>query len=315
MDEVIEAVEKAFREKGLGYAQMPAKPYLLYSKHNGDLRAMPAYLERLEISTVKVVNSHPDNPTKFGLPTVMATIVLVDPRSGAPLAIMAGRRITAMRTGAAGAIAAKHLARKDSRVVGIVGAGTQARTQLVGLIALYGELDEARVFDISQPAKERYVSDMTEVYGRKAAIVPVKNCRDAVEGADIVVTATPSRKPIVSNVWIANGTHMTCIGADAAGKEELDPDILKRAKIVIDDWEQGLHSSEINVPYSQGIITEENIWGDICEIAAGLKPGRTSREEITVFTSTGLAVQDAATAKLVYDKAVSKGIGQSIELM
>jgi len=315
MNEVIEAVEEGFREKGLGHAQMPSKVYLLYGKHNGDLRAMPAYLERLEISTVKIVNSHPDNPAKFGLPTVMATIVLVDPRNGAPLAIMGGRRITAMRTGAAGAIAAKHLARGDSRVVGMVGAGTQARTQLAALMALYGGFDEVRVFDISRSAVERYVSDMTAVCKERATIVPVENCQEAVEGADIVVTATPSRKPIVSDAWIAAGTHITCIGADAAGKEELDPEILKRAKIVIDDWEQGLHSSEINVPYAQGIIGKEDVWGDICEIVAGLKPGRTSRDEITVFTSTGLAVQDAVTAKLVYDKAVSKGIGRSIELM
>ena len=315
MNEVLEAVEEAFREKGLGYAQMPPKPYLLYSKHNGDLRAMPAYLERLEISTVKIVNSHPDNPTKFGLPTVMATIVLVDPRSGAPLAIMGGRKITAMRTGAAGGIAAKHLARRDSRVVAMVGAGTQARTQLAALMALYGGFDKVRVFDISQSARQSYLSEMTAVYGRDVEIVAVDDCREAVEGADIVVTATPSRKPIVSDAWVADGTHITCIGADATGKEELDPDILKRAKIVIDDWEQGLHSGEINVPYSQGIITEENIWGDICEIVAGLKPGRTSSDEITVFTSTGLAVQDAVTAKLVYDKAVSEGIGQSVELV
>lgn len=315
MNEVIEAVEEAFREKGLGHAQMPSKVYLLYGKHNGDLRAMPAYLERLEISTVKIVNSHPDNPAKFGLPTVMATIVLVDPRNGAPLAIMGGRRITAMRTGAAGAIAAKRLARRDSRVVGMVGAGTQARTQLAALMTLYGGFDEVRVFDISRSAVERYVSDMHAVCKERAAIVPVENCQKAVEGADIVVTATPSRKPIVSDAWIAAGTHITCIGADAAGKEELDPEVLKRAKIVIDDWEQGLHSSEINVPYAQGIIRKEDVWGDICEIAAGLKPGRTSRDEITVFTSTGLAVQDAVTAKLVYDKAVSRGIGRSIELM
>ena len=132
MNEVIEAVESAFKEKGLGRVQMPAKIYLFYKKYNGDLRAMPSYLEELDISAVKIVNVHPDNRTKYGLPTVMATIVLVDPKSGAPIAIMGGTTITDMRTGAAGGIAAKYLARKNSRIVGLVGAG--ALTLLVYLL-------------------------------------------------------------------------------------------------------------------------------------------------------------------------------------
>jgi alanine dehydrogenase len=315
IDEVMEAVEAAFREKGLGYAQMPPKQYLLYTKYNGDLRAMPSYLERLNISAVKVVNSHPDNPGKFGLPTVMATIILVDPRNGAPLAVMSGTWITAMRTGAAGGIAAKHLARRDPNIVGLVGAGTQARTQLAALFSLYKEFEEVRVWSRTSSTRDRYVNEMREAYPDRAEIVPVKSVRDSVEGVDILVTTTPSRKPLVSNEWVSEGMHITCIGADAAGKEELDPAILKRAKIVVDDWEQASHSGEINVPLAKGVITKEDVWGDICEIVAGLKPGRTSRDEITIFTSTGLAVQDAVTAKLVYDKAVSKGIGQMVEFI
>jgi alanine dehydrogenase len=313
--EVMEVVEQAFKEKGLGYAQMPPKLYLLFTKYNGDLRAMPSYLERLDVSAVKVVNSHPGNPAKFKLPTVMATIVLVDPRNGAPLAIMSGTRITAMRTGAAGGIAAKHLARKDSKVVGLVGAGTQARTQLEALLMLYGKLETVRVWSRTHETREKFATDMKSAFGASLEIVPSADLRDIVVGADILVTTTPSRKPIVSDKWVSDGTHITCIGADAKGKEELDSAILRRAKIVVDDWEQGLHSGEINVPLSKGIISREDVWGDICEIAAGLKPGRTSKNEVTVFTSTGLAVQDAATAKLAYDKAVSMGIGQTVDLL
>jgi alanine dehydrogenase len=116
------------------------------------------------------------------------------------------------------------------------------------------------------------------------------------------------------NKWVTEGTHITCIGADAPGKEELEPAILKHAKIVVDDWEQASHSGEINVPLTQGVISRNDVWGDICEIAAGLKPGRTSESEVTVFTSTGLAVQDAVTAKLAYDRAVSKKKGRWVEL-
>jgi len=315
MSEVMEAVETAFREKALGYVQMPPKVYLSYEKYNGDLRAMPSYLERLEISAVKVVNSHPDNPGKFGLPTVMATIILVDPRNGEPLAIMSGAWITAMRTGAAGGIAAKYLARKDSKVVGLVGAGAQARTQLMALLNLYGRLEEVRVWSRSEATREKYVSEMKPLCEGRAEIHPVGNVKDAVTDADIIVTTTPSRKPIVSDEWVSKGTHINCIGADAPGKEELDSSILKRAKIYIDDWEQGLHSSEINVPITKGIITKDVVIGELGEVIAGLKPGRTSTDEITIFTSTGLAVQDAVTAKLVYDKALANNLGFWIELL
>jgi alanine dehydrogenase len=156
---------------------------------------------------------------------------------------------------------------------------------------------------------------MRAAYGNLADIVCVENVEDAVRDADILVTATPSRMPIVLSKWVSGGMHITCIGADAAGKEELDPAILKRAKIVVDDWEQASHSGEINVPLAKRLISRNDIWGDICEIAAGLKPGRTSESEITVFTSTGLAVQDAVTAKLAYDKAIAKNVGRSIELL
>jgi alanine dehydrogenase len=315
MDEVMQAVESAFKAKGLGHAQMPAKVYLFYNKYKGDLRAMPSYLEELDVSAVKIVNSHSENRTKYGLPTVMAIIILVDPKNGAPMAMMGGTWATDMRTGAAGGIAAKYLAKKDAKVVGFVGAGAQARTQLMSLISLYKKLEEVRVWSRTEKTRDAYVAEIDPLYGNAAKIVPVKNAKDAVEGADIVVTTTPSRKPIVLNNWVEAGTHFNCIGADAPGKQELDPAILTRAKIVVDDWEQASHSGEINVPLTRGIITEKNIWGAICEIVAGLKKGRTSSHEITVFTSTGLAVQDAVTADLAYKKALAKGIGKFLEIV
>jgi len=146
-------------------------------------------------------------------------------------------------------------------------------------------------------------------------IYPVKSIRNAVQGADIIVTATPSRKPLVSAKWVDEGTHINCIGADAPGKQELDPAILLKSKIVVDDWSQSCHGGEINVPLTKGIIDKEDVWGDICEIVAGLKPGRTSPDEITVFTSTGLAIQDAATANVAYQKALKQKIGESVDIL
>jgi len=315
MGEVMEAVETAFKEKALGRVQMPAKPYLFYKKYNGDLRTMPSYLEKLDISAVKIVNSHPDNPIQCNLPAVMATIVLIDPKNGAPLAIMGGTRITAMRTGAAGGIAAKHLARKESKVVGLVGAGTQAKTQLMALLSLYDKLEEVRIWSRTKKTRDKFTAEMEPRCGDAPKIIPVENVREVVEGAAIVVTTTPSRKPLVLSEWVSPGMHFNCIGADAPGKEELDPLILKKAKIVVDDWEQASHGGEINVPLAQGIITKENIWAEICEVVGGLKPGRVFSDEITVFVSTGLAIQDAATANLAYKKALEKNLGQFIEIM
>jgi len=314
MKEVMEAVELAFREKGVGRAQMPAKIYLFYKKYNGDLRTMPSYLEELDISAVKIVNVHPDNRTKYNLPTIMAVIVLIDPKSGAPTAIMSGTTITDMRTGAAGGIAAKYLANKGSKIVGLVGAGAQARTQLMALLQVYGKFEEVRIWSRSRETKQRFVAETEPTYRRLCKIIPVETVKEAVEGADIVVTTTPSRQPLVMNAMLSSGVHFNCIGADAPGKEELDPVILKRAKIVVDDWEQASHSGEINVPLSQGIIKRESVWAEIGEIVAGLKPGRERRDEITIFTSTGLAVQDAVTAKIAYDKAIKKGIGRFIKI-
>jgi len=314
MEEVMEAVELAFREKGLGRAQMPAKIYLFYKRYNGDLRTMPSYLEELDISAVKIVNVHPDNRTKYNLPTIMAVIVLIDPKSGAPTAIMSGTTITDMRTGAAGGIAAKYLANKRSKIVGLVGAGAQARTQLMALLQVYGKLEEVRIWSRSRETKQRFVAETEPVYRHLCKIIPVEAVKEAVEGADIVVTTTPSRQPLVMNAMLSSGVHFNCIGADAPGKEELDPAILKGAKIVVDDWEQASHSGEINVPLSRGIIKKENVWAEIGEIVAGSKPGRETRDEITVFTSTGLAVQDAVTAKIAYDKAIKEGVGRFIKI-
>ncbi|MFZ7137461.1 MAG: alanine dehydrogenase [archaeon] len=313
LKQTITAVESAFKMKGLGNAQMPPKQYVIMKKYNGDLRTMPAYLEETDVATVKVVNSHPEN-RKHNLPTVMATIILVDPKTGAPSAIMGGTWITALRTGAAGAVAAKYLANPNPKTVGLVGAGAQARTQLMGLQIVFDSIKQVRVWDINPKASINYVEEMRQKYPQ-LEICAVKNIKEAVQEADIIVTTTPSRKPLVSAGWVKAGTHINCIGADAPGKQELDPNILLKSKIVVDDWEQGIHGGEINVAFSKGVLTKDDIWGDICEIVAELKQGRTSSEEITVFTSTGLAIQDAATANVVYQKALTEKVGKEIDLL
>ena len=313
LGEVITAVESAFKMKGLGHVQMPPKQYLFINKYNGDLRTMPAYLEESDTITVKVVNSHPENQ-KYRLPTVMATIIMINPKTGAPQAIMGGTWLTALRTGAAGAIAAKYLANPKPKTIGIIGAGTQARTQLMGLYLVFDTIEEIKVWDQNQQVASTYVQELKKQYNQ-SSICSVENPKKAVQDADIIVTVTPSRKPLIFSEWIQQGTHINCMGADAPGKQELDPTILVKSKLVIDDWEQSHHGGEINIPFSKGIITQQDVWGDICEIVAGVKAARTSSEELTVFSSTGLAIQDAAAANVAYQNALKEKMGKYVDVL
>lgn len=311
MKEALEAIEMAFKAKGEGKAQMPPKQYLFFSKYNGDLRTMPAYLENNDVAGVKIVTVHPSNPKEHNLPTVMATIFLIDPITGFLKAIIDGTYLTALRTGAAGGIAAKYLSRKNSKTVGIIGAGTQARTQLMALKEVRS-ISFVKVYDLSKDASEKYAKEMSESLNLKVEVA--QSAKEAADSSDIIVTVTPSTRPIVMSDWISPGAHINAIGADAPGKEELDPEILRKAKIIVDDWDQAIHGGEVNVPISKDLIKKEDIYADIGDIVTGRKRGRESEREITVFVSTGLAIQDVAVASLVFDKAKKKGIGQEIKL-
>lgn len=313
MRKALEANEEAFKAKGLNQVQMPAKLLLNFKKYEGDLRAMPAYIETLDIAGVKIVNSHPNNPEKYGLPCVMAVIVLNDPKTGSTIALMDGTYITNMRTGAAGGIAIKYLARKNSRIIGMIGAGAQARTQLMAAKEILSEIDEVRVWSRTRTSSEKFVQEM-QALGFNLNFKIFDSPKDAVMGSDIIVTTTPAREPIVQNDWVNKGAHINAIGADASGKEELEPLILKRSKIIVDDFEQAWHGGEINVPVKKGLIKKEDICGELGEIIAGKKSGRISDEEITVFDSTGLAVQDVVTAYFIYNEAIKQKLGRILEL-
>ncbi|HOT06040.1 MAG TPA: alanine dehydrogenase [Methanotrichaceae archaeon] len=306
MPEALDVVEEAFREHGMGRTQMPPKSYLYYPE--GDLRTMPAFLN--QATGVKIVNVHPKNPEK-GLPTVMALVVLNSVQTGAPLAVMGATHLTAVRTGAAGGIAAKYMARPDSRRLGIIGAGAQARTQMAALARLFA-LEEVRAYDISPERCRALASEARDLL--KARIVECRSAEEACD-CDILVTATPSRTPVVREAWILPGTHINAIGADAKGKEELEPAILRKARVVVDDMVQAIHSGEVNVPISKGQYLPEDIHAELGEIVTKKKSGRQSREEITIFDSTGLAILDIAAASLVLQRAVQRGLGQNMPFL
>ena len=304
------AVEYAFREQGLGRTQMPAKMYLHLDRYAGDFRAMPAYIERLNRCSLKWVNVHPKNKS-LGLPTVMAVIILSDPRNGFPLCVMEGSYATALRTGAAGAVAAKYLARKDSAVIGMVGCGVQARMQLQALREFFN-IRQVMVWGNERACVRDFIRDMKKSHLKFRAAASVEDC---VRPSDIVITSTPSRRPLVRLAWLKKGAHINAIGADAKGKEELEPAILKEAKVVVDSWEQASHSGEINVPLSKGLISKRDVYAEIGQIVCGKKRGRAGKDELTVFDSTGLAIQDVAIADLIYRRAIRKKVGTRVRFV
>ena len=312
MKEIIENVETAYKFHAERKVQMPPKEYIFYKKFRGDLRIMPCFIRGLDESGVKNVNVHPDNPRKYGLPTVMAMIELVDPKTGFPVSVMDGTWITDMRTGAAAGVATKYLARDNSEILGLVGAGVQA---LTGLEAINEVMDikEVRVSCRTCETRDIFAQRASEKYG--IDVKAVDTIKEAVQGADVLLTTTPAREPVVKSKWVSPGTHINAMGADAPGKQELDSHILQKAKIIIDCWDQASHSGEINIPVQEGLVRQSDIQGKIGDVIIGSIPGRTSDEEITVFDSTGLAVQDIVTAWNVYEKALQKGIGQKMNFL
>jgi len=308
MRDAIKAVESGFREYGKGRVQMPPKVYMYFTGPDGnqvgDLRVMPSYLPGFNAAGVKIVNVHPNNPQKHGLPAVMGIYPYMDPASGFCLAVMDATYMTNLRTGAAGGIAAKYLAKKDSKVIGFIGAGHQAETQLEALMAVKEnghllQLERVFVYDKAPEISGSFAEKVSKAYDIE---VDVASKEDTIRNSDILITTTPVRQPVVENRYVMPGTHINAIGADAEGKEELEPEILKRSKIIIDEWQQASHSGEINVPLKNGVITQEDICANIGEIVIGKKQGRVSSEDITIFDSTGLGIQDLVCEREAFNR-------------
>ncbi|MDD1673454.1 MAG: ornithine cyclodeaminase family protein [Methanomicrobiales archaeon] len=288
--EVNRAIEEIFAEHGRGKVQMPPKLYITLP--TGDFRTMPAYVPGLHIAGVKIVNVHPQNREKH-LPTVMALTVILDEDTGMPLAIINATTLTDMRTGGAGGVAAKYLAPTQSSTLGVVGSGRQALAQIAAITAEC-DVQEIRIWS-KTPAHAEKLAALWKTHDAVGATLE-KCCN-----CEIIVTTTPSRSPIIKDEWIHEGTHINAIGADAPGKEELDPQILLRSRVFVDDKDQAIHSGEINVPIRKGLFQAEDIAGTLGEVVLGRKK-RESNDEITVFDSTGLAIQDLAMAHLVMER-------------
>ncbi len=250
---------------------------------------MPAYLPALGIAGVKIVNVHPHNRTR-GLPTVMALTVIIDVETGVPQAIVNATELTAMRTGASGAIAARHLSPRQSVTLGVIGAGRQAEA-LVEATAAALTIEGILAWSRTEKSAEAFAARYAD-YNTRA--VPIERACDC----DVLFTTTPSEKPLVMADWVCEGTHISAIGADAPGKQELGPALLLKAEVFVDDPVQAIHSGEVNVPISTGLYDPAQMTGTLGEVIIG-KKGRLSPDAVTIFDSTGLAIQDLAIAALV----------------
>jgi alanine dehydrogenase len=309
MEETLPVVENAFRLHGLGEAQLPSKIYLTFEPFDGDLRAMPAYLKGdVSAAGVKIVNSNPSNPAK-NLPAVTGILVFTDPETGLPLGVFGAGTLTAMRTGAAGGIAVKYLARKNSSIVGLVGCGRQAQTQLEALLPFF-KIKKVLVWGKTTEESDAFCKANKNLGIEVVGLPSV----ESVCQSDIIVTTTPVKLPVVKAAWIKPGTHINAIGADAPGKQELETALIKKARVVVDDWHQASHAGEVNVAVSAGALSEKDVAGQLGEIIVGKKKGRQSENDITVFDSTGLAIQDIATAKLLFQKAGKLKKGQVLQI-
>jgi len=313
MSQVIEAVEGAFIAYQRGDAQMPPKSYIDLPQHNGDFRSMPAYLDAGEwdAAGIKWVNVHTDNQAAYDLPTVMGTMIYSDPETAFPLAIMDGTTLTMKRTGAAAAVATDHLAVPDATSMGIVGAGVQSYTQLEA-ISTVRDIESVVISDLDDERVDAFIAAFEDRFDVRAGSI-----REAGH-CDVLSTVTPVETPVVGPADVGAHTHINAMGADAAGKHELEDDLLTASTIVIDDHEQCTHSGEINVPYAAGVLDDADLYGEIGAIVVGDRAGRSATDGVTgvsVFDSTGLAIQDVAAARVVYEYAAENNNGYEFDLL
>lgn len=306
----IRIIRQAFITAARGGALMPPKVYLPLPGQS-DFRAMPAFLRHPPACGVKWVNVHPAN-IRRGLPTVMAIIVMNDPATGVPLAVMEGLWITKLRTAASAAVAAQALARRESTVIGLLGCGAQAEGQILALAELF-HLTRVSVWGYRAGEAARFCRLMRR---RLPGVIfePCARVESCVRPADLLVTVTPSRRPLVQRAWLKPGVHINAVGADGPGKQELDPCILREATVVVDDREQAIHGGELNVAVSQRRYDPRAIHATLGDVLIGRRRGRRSPHEITVFDSTGLAIHDVALGAAVLRQARRRGLGRRITL-
>ena len=313
MPDALNYVEEAYKQLTLGKAIVPQR-IAITDPAPGLTLIMPGIIGgEMNALATKIVSVYKQNPEKYKMPTVLAKVIVQDINTGDIVGIMDGNLITAMRTGAATGVSVKYLARKDSKTLGIYSAGVQARKQVSGVYwGLNEKLEKCKVFDLKKDITEEFKKEIENELGIDVEISQSGN--DLLSDTDIIVAASTSTIPLFSGDKVADGTHISSIGAHAPDVRELDSTIIKRASLRVAGLKEAClaEAGDYIIPINEGIITENDIIS-IGDIITGKIPGRTSDSEITVFKSVGISAQDVAVGKLVYDRALEKGIGQDID--
>ncbi len=311
MSDIIRAVENGFSEYGKGQCLVPVRMSVRIDKADGIFLYMPAYLEKEDSFGTKVISVFPENP-KLGISTLQSIYVLNDPQTGQLLAIMDGIFLTAVRTGAASAVATKHLAREESTVLGIIGTGAQAPFQAEAICAVR-PVERILAYDKVKESALRFSRETSKILNIPVDIT--NSPREVVTESDILVTVTTSSKPVFNGKDLRPGTHINAVGAYTPEMREVDEVTVKSARIVVDTYEGCMaEAGDLLIPIKRGQLSKQSIHADLGEIVLRKKPGRTRNDEITLFESVGFALEDLVTARLAYHNATARGIGLEFSL-
>ena len=311
IDELIDALAQAHVQYSTGKAVMPVRLVVPLPQIQGRITSMPGFLTEDKALGMKVVTYFQDNP-KNNLPAILATIMLFSAETGKIIATMDGSYITAIRTACASALATKALANPQNGVLGILGAGVQARTHIQALIRVR-KIEKIKLYSPSGASAAAVKKEMESQV--KCAIDVANSAEEAVRGADLVVTATTAKEPILRSAWLKPGVHINAVGSHRPDLREIDGATLARAKIIVDSRDAIMaECGDILLALKEKSIAENAIHAEIGEVLAKVKPGRTDQDEITLYKSVGIAIQDVAAANLVYRKALDKGVGTTVEL-
>lgn len=310
--EVISAVEEGYLAYHAGQVQQPDIVSMEMPDNNGETDIKSCYNKLNESISVKIASGFYNNGKMNDLPTMIGTILLFDGKTGAPLCVMDGSLITGIRTGAAGAISSRLLARKDSKIVAVFGGGGQARMQIYALCQVM-DIQEVRAYSENQKELVKYKEDVEE--NTKVKVILCDSSQEAMKAADIAISTTPSKKYFVNQSLVKPGMHIVAVGADMAGKNEWDPEIFRGAKVVNDSIAQCVSRGETRNAILAGVMKETDIYAEIGQLLAGEKPLRESDDEITIFDTTGMGIQDNVTAMRVYEIAKKNGLGKYFEFI
>lgn len=309
MKDNIAILESAFIELFNNTIVMPVRTPISVPEHNGVALFMPAYLKSMKALGAKIVTVYKENVPKFGLPTVMGTIVILNADTGAPEAIMDGGYLTAMRTGAVSGVASKYCARKDAKVHTIIGTGVQAKAQVWAVLEACPHLEKTVCFSIDPPEKKQAFID--ELAVKHSTTFEIADSIElAVRKADILTLATSAKDPIINGDWLQPGLHINSIGSHAPSMRELDTTSVVKSTVICDSLDAcKAETGDFIIPCNEGAWNWDKVYAELAEVVAGVKPGRNSDTEITLFKSNGIAIQDISTAYHVYSRAKELKIG------